>query len=252
MKVHTGSNPVLTIFCLSQYIPLSLSKINNMKDFKVCGTKLPIIPKNTTYRIRDHQEAYDNKLSYDLYGIVSYGSRKINDEIYILAERPNYKFLTHFMFKELDIINIETQKLQEIISYKLIKPEYKEAAENIMGHKWSKDITNHFIVLDEFCVKSLRNAGVLDLWFEPIYKKKELIISDSQGRTAKVEKDKLIVEDSEIYLKDLKLIRDRYDLIRIGNKGWYVQFVSATFNIGCWKNITLDDINNAIKAIESI
>jgi hypothetical protein len=52
----------------------------------------------------------------------------------------------------------------KIIEYRLSKPEYREAANSIIN------TSNRFNVDSKSC-NAFKKAGVLDLWFEPIYQK---------------------------------------------------------------------------------
>jgi len=71
---------------------------------------------------------------------------------------------------------------KKIIGYKLIKPEYKEAAVKI--GKWSS--IEQFEKLEDGCnltIKGyhydlLKDAGVLDLWFEPVYEEEKFNVGD--------------------------------------------------------------------------
>ena len=78
---------------------------------------------------------------------------------------------------------------KEIIGYKLIKPEYEQVAVKIVQIK-SKSINNtaktfkeldHVEDLDfqsrSYSAEILKESGVLDLWFEPVYKPTELVKS---------------------------------------------------------------------------
>lgn len=148
---------------------------------------------------------------------------------------------------------IEEKMEKEIIGYKLIKPEYKEAAYKITTvSSFSSFSSSDGIAFNHgtYSYNKLKEAGVLDLWFEPVYKKDKKTITDSKGRTAIVKKDKLLVANGHIYIEDLEQIRD-FNL-NIGYDDWKVTLKSATFKIGCWDDVTLEDINMAIKAIESL
>lgn len=85
---------------------------------------------------------------------------------------------TTIEFNQIRELNMEDKK---IIGYKLVKPEYKEASiaivkplsdssyknweSNVIQYGWAFTLTsNHANIL--------RDAGVLDLWFEPIYEEK--------------------------------------------------------------------------------
>jgi len=59
---------------------------------------------------------------------------------------------------------------KEIIGYKLIKPEYEEVAIKITGYvTGGKSFINYKLQPEGLFVEALQKAGVLDLWFEPIY-----------------------------------------------------------------------------------
>ena len=63
---------------------------------------------------------------------------------------------------------------KEIIGYKLIKPEYEKAARGIAVGCFCK-----FTEIFSEDVKPIRlwkEAGILDIWFEPVYKSKEVVI----------------------------------------------------------------------------
>lgn len=65
---------------------------------------------------------------------------------------------------------------KEIIGYKLIKPEYKEAAVEI-GKKGNLQTFSNIYSINGYIpvfgwrdtIKNLKEAGVLDIWFEPVY-----------------------------------------------------------------------------------
>lgn len=80
--------------------------------------------------------------------------------------QPGYIELTNEQFKKYVLKQNEMKK--EIIDYKLIKPEYNSAVMEIIGHD-SKDSIIGSITARE-SINRLKRAGVLDLWFEPIYK----------------------------------------------------------------------------------
>jgi hypothetical protein len=80
--------------------------------------------------------------------------------------------------------NMEMEK--KLIGYKLIKPEYHQAVKQITRYN-----TFDFIELKDGegadyqpvepetrCYYKLKEAGVLDLWFEPVYEEKEFKIGD--------------------------------------------------------------------------
>ena len=78
----------------------------------------------------------------------------------------------------IDIINQEETK-EQIIGYKLIKPEYKSAALKITDMSdmcmWNMNMRNfdYMFMNNSKNAMDLKEAGVLDLWFEPVYEKEE-------------------------------------------------------------------------------
>jgi len=228
-----------------------------MTDYKVKGTKLPGIPNGTEYRAVGWGSSDPNeKLSrgYEVLRSISYGSKEFEGEVYILAETLVYTGSNYFMFKESDVIALAESERDTIIGYKLIKEEYREAAIKIALRKekdFIKDSSIHF-TQGSRSRERLEEAGVLNLWFKPVYEEKnERTITDSQDRKAKIINRELHVADGKLTLADLKSVSERYYGLDLGGKHWSVELVSATFDIGCWSGVTLEDINKAIEAIES-
>lgn len=103
-------------------------------------------------------------------GKVDYSYKSIHHE-------DEYTEITLEQFKEYILKGIIMEN-KTIIGYKLIKPEYKEASiaivkpfsdssyenweSNVIKHSWSFTTTS-------IHVNILKKAGVLDLWFEPVY-----------------------------------------------------------------------------------
>lgn len=58
---------------------------------------------------------------------------------------------------------------KEIIGYKLIKPEYYEAACMIGNTNLRHSYFNYNVAVAKCTINALRKGGVLDLWFEPVY-----------------------------------------------------------------------------------
>jgi hypothetical protein len=82
--------------------------------------------------------------------------------------------------------NNTKENMKEIIGYKLIKPEYNNAAIKLAGMKntsWIGFKQNLFKKGNRNCeyyekyVENFKKAGVLDLWFEPYYTQEEKIIN---------------------------------------------------------------------------
>jgi hypothetical protein len=81
--------------------------------------------------------------------------------------------ITFEQFKKY-VLNKETME-KKIIGYKLIKPEYETAAVKITGFMGSSPgrFSNFMLTAGkQGFANDLEKAGVLDLWFEPIYEEK--------------------------------------------------------------------------------
>ena len=66
---------------------------------------------------------------------------------------------------------------KKIVGYKLTKPEYKEAVIKICNYSVF-DFKRFKIEVSEGAVEHLQKAGVLDLWFEPVYEQEEFKVGD--------------------------------------------------------------------------
>lgn len=86
---------------------------------------------------------------------------------------------------------------KEIIGYKLIKPEYKEAALKIVTATSfnTKKCLNYCFAKDSVSYNELYKAGVLDLWFEPVYEQKETVYRMG----TKEDGFDLIVKDGKVF-----------------------------------------------------
>ena len=116
---------------------------------------------------------------------------------------------------------------KKIIGYKLIKPEYEKASDALLDNscvKWDKaeNFRGYYhLILNSETISNLKKAGVLDLWFEPVYEQTitpeyvELldISSYNYGRSCgehKPELNKIYKVSSHTEnLKDLSLQVDR-------------------------------------------
>ena len=80
-----------------------------------------------------------------------------------------YTQITLEQFKK-HFLKEKTMK-KEIIGYKLIKPEYEGALKNIQP-QWNKKIheeKGYNVAINSGVYYDFKKAGVLDLWFEPVY-----------------------------------------------------------------------------------
>lgn len=136
--------------------------------------------------------------------------------------------------------NIKIKKLpmeKEIIGYKLIKPEYKEAAEKIVGNPVYRGEEYDYSLSS--AITKLEEAGVLSLWFEPIYKEERKVYTLGINETFEiVVKNKRAYygpEDVTLTLKEFQeLFKFGQGEHKIGNYNWNLgdQVINS---VGCIK-----------------
>lgn len=141
----------------------------------------------------------------------------------------------------------------EIIGYKLIKSEYEKQAANIAFeksdrlHDYFNDITGGFhITPTSRAAKNLKEAGILDLWFEPVYKEQDrfLTVSCDQGNfDVKLVPNGFEFEGKVVPLDVIKnLVAKMNNEIPI--QGWNVGF--SEVNIGCKTGISIMELQKLI------
>jgi len=221
-------------------------------------------------------------------------------------------------YDDVNIIKIDqitelNMKEKEIVGYKLIKPEYEEAALLLCikdGMGWAKNEKYHFSN-ESIAYQNAIKARILDIWFEPVFFEEEFKIGDwvsfysevrskiitsqikdwtahsycklkngsepfkhlirkateeeiaaathktvklSIGKNVDIGRDKLsnqvfiIAEGKTIQYKHINNLYCNTNTF--GDTGWKIQY--NTFDIGCWKNITREDLKLIIDAYEEI
>jgi len=118
------------------------------------------------------KQQYNGDLKTNLYEFVCYngaGFYKSNEA----TQYNDYQKITFEQFKKYILGEDEVDK--ELIGYKLVKPEYEEVV-FIIGDKNRSSNTHTYFdnntlsINANMSIKLLKEAGVLDLWFEPVYK----------------------------------------------------------------------------------
>jgi hypothetical protein len=221
-------------------------------DYRVKGTKIPPIGKNIIYSTVDLGGDSIRGRDFIESDLVSYGSTdiKIDGEECILVDKNDYNGDNYYIVKLSNIIK-PNLSIKNILFYRLIKPEYKKIVHELINMEIADD-SNDFI-LTEKSITKLNDYGVLNSWFEPVYKTKDVFLDDWKGRRVKVEKDRIIIGNDFILLSSLKTLFGSFTVIisTIGNKSWDISLIDATFKIGCWGDVKLSDIKRAIEAIEN-
>lgn len=141
--------------------------------------------------------------------------------------------------------NTKTMENKEIIAYKLINLKYAVAVDNLSGYKIGTLGT--IDAKAEYTIACLKEAGVLDLWFEKVYKEQEKTLTLSNGKTVKISKGKIEAEGNVVTIKSLQSL-----LLPPNIVGFPVQVTQGTFKIGCSYYITVDDLKLIIKEYEEI
>lgn len=145
---------------------------------------------------------------------------------------------------------------KKITGYKF-KPGYEKfrlAAERIMGMQGGETLTVEYFLrlenLGEF-YNNLKDAGVLDLWFEPVYEEeKKTITVRSEGGSFEVTISKeILFEGKGVSIDLLKDLREKNSNFK-PISGWYI--CASHFNIGCKKSIPYEDIRKVIEDYNKI
>jgi hypothetical protein len=110
---------------------------------------------------------FHHKMGYiweDAYLCIDESSGKYN----YLKEKYNYTEITFEQFKKYVLNQNNMENNKQIIGYKLIKEEYREAAYKIANVSC---FVNDMVDFQEnsYIKEKLEEAGVLDIWFEPVY-----------------------------------------------------------------------------------
>ena len=147
-----------------------------------------------------------------------------------------------------DFIKRSEEKImkKEIIGYKLTKPEYKEAVEKILGGELKSYGEFNFRDGSTYH-KLLKEAGVMDIWFEPVYKKEDKFhtINHGNGDSFQVK----IVKDGFEF--EASFVGRDYILHIVNNCNPSVQLPwnskYSSIDIGCKKNIPISELEKLIK-----
>lgn len=94
-----------------------------------------------------------------------------NPENYLKSK--NWKYTREPKGEVISVEEFKTKILKmkrEIIGYKLVKPEYRDAAFKLASEAClEREIENLKVSTHNLTIPKLKEAGVLDLWFEPVY-----------------------------------------------------------------------------------
>ena len=156
---------------------------------------------------------------------------------------------------------LETME-KEIIGYKLIKPEYRKAASMICfgDSNWIPKSDNNTICSDRnHIIKNLKEAKVLDIWFEPVYEEEKQIITMHSSNKGNFEIE--VINGEAWYKPDNKLLPKEWirDIINSfgeiiipflkGDKNPYNVTISS-LNVGCYHNCKKEDWEKVYKLLK--
>ncbi len=152
---------------------------------------------------------------------------------------------------------------KEIIGYKLIKPKYRQAAIEITGfygdsERFIEYMCKETNVKDGNFVKNLKEAGVLDLWFEPVYKQEKQTIQMYSSNKGMFEIE--VVDGKAYYRPENKelpkeWIRDIINcygeiLIPQRNEVNPYNVIIAELHVGCYQNCRKEDWEKVYKLLK--
>lgn len=142
----------------------------------------------------------------------------------------------------------ENMKKDTIIGYKLTKPEYEEAIRNLVksqitNYKKEKDLT---LKGNRHSIGLLEKAGVLSLWFTPIYKQQEQVFKVGNFEV-KVKDGKVFHLNDDITEFTIGLI-NHFKPQKFG--GYLMQVEDVTFSrTGCQTTSKLSEWLEVFKAL---
>lgn len=207
---------------------------------------------------------FPNMMSYDLiydgYLVDKTNTGKSHFSSYW---REDYNKITitqikEYVVKEIEQLGSNNMETKKIIGY-LVKKEYavhaKTLIEKVKGLIFDT-MQNGVGASCNFTLNSsqysfFKEAGVLDIWFTPVFepeKPKEKVITLSNNKSVKIKKEGLYTEGRLILIK---YIEDLFNVDQgFGGTNWKVQY--NNFDIGCYKNLNRKDLENILEAYKSL
>ena len=168
----------------------NITKLNDMIDFKIKGTKLPTIPEGTTYRC----DGWIDWIGSDKVNFVSYGSQLYNGEVYILAEKPGYgRDSNYYMFREADIMKLANQDKTDNMttSQKLTVPVTDVLKiHSIACNAWKEKIAAYLTRVDSEQNITFTQEEV-DQMFDAATQEQRLTLVDIFGEKITIDLDKI-------------------------------------------------------------
>jgi hypothetical protein len=158
--------------------------------------------------------------------------------------QEGYTEITFEQFKQ--YVLKENNMNKEIIGYKLVKPKYTTATRRIINCDPKYDHFGINTLNGEGDIKLLKQAGVLDLWFEPVYKE-DKTLPKINGYEGKLETNFVVYGCAKF---NIKYIEELHGLIaRNTILGGNKNFVSIKLDSGV--EITIEQIKQIYEYIKS-
>lgn len=145
---------------------------------------------------------------------------------------------------------LKQTSMKTIIGYKLIKPEYKKAAIEIVNVlvNWNTGRSFESIMgnnPDNHYIEKLTEAGVLDIWFEAIYEDDKIMLDNSEYE--------IVVKGVETHIDDYLFKKEFWECAKI-----ITEHSKADVVLGCgakdirsenrW-SVSLETINKVLDRI---
>jgi hypothetical protein len=162
----------------------------------------------------------------------------------------SYTEITLEQFQKYVLKKEETMKKEIIVGYKLIKRKYKDAVLKILDRI---NFTQTPELTQDWSINKIKEAGVLDLWFEPVYKKVEKVIKMGDAFALKVNSEGIFhgTENITDYVKSIyewnKTIPTKF-----GKYDFEVDFIGLS-KTGCEnKNTSVDEWINVWREYQEL
>ncbi len=171
-----------------------------------------VIINNYLNRLSGFNGAFDNRYYIYLESSIpsKYGAPSCIPEGYTEITFEQFK---KYVLKENDMT---TKVEKKLIGYKLIKPEYAQIAKYISG--LSNPSGHQVLELGHWnmSISAWKKAGVLDLWFEPVYEedfKPKTFEIGSEKLPVTINKGSLDIDGIKFVISDINKIVEEYNLI---------------------------------------
>lgn len=148
---------------------------------------------------------------------------------------------------------------KKVIGYTLRKDKYELMAtvNTLAGWRLEETYSIHKIPHDSYVIKKLTDAGVLDIWFEPLYEEAFKTIEIGKSNcTIKIYKNKIVIGTEEYSIDSInnmhKTFYDMYlkpDIENPFNQNHQIQILE--FKVGC-QQFKIEDLQKIIRTSKEL